>query len=110
MNIKDFTGVISKTAPILGSLLGSPLTGAVISLIAGHFDAPTNDLSQLATLISQDPNKLKELEMKHQEALLSIGLTWLSDTQAKSPPWINALIILVILGSGIGVLAWMLYG
>lgn len=60
-------------APILASLLGSPLAHISIELLASHFDIGNKyDLDGIAKEINKDPAKLAELELKHKEALISL--------------------------------------
>lgn len=66
---------ISKAAPLLGSLLGTPFAGVVISLIASAFGVNPKDLGALADKLSSPDAqiKLKELEMTHAETLTQIA-------------------------------------
>lgn len=68
--INDLAKLVSKAAPTIGSLFGTPLAGIGISLLS---DAFGGDADKLLTTISNNPDailKLKELEAKHSENIL----------------------------------------
>lgn len=72
----DLGAVVSKSAPLLGSVLGSPLAGIGVSLISNLFGSPSGDLTKLIETIKNDPDatiKLRTLEAQHQETLLQIA-------------------------------------
>jgi|SRR5688572_30186644 len=78
LNLKDLGTIIKKDAPLLASVLltgGSPLTAIatlMLNEIAHYFGADATNIQDLATKISGDPespNKLKEIENRHQEML-----------------------------------------
>ena len=57
--------VVSEAAPLLGSVLGTPLAGVAISLIAKAFGVNPTDLNALSSALNSDPEtsiKLKTLE------------------------------------------------
>lgn len=67
----ELKDIVSKAAPILGTILGSPLAGIGISLLSSYFGLPNNSQKILDSL-SNDPNvdaKLKQLEFEHLETL-----------------------------------------
>lgn len=71
-------GMVGSAAPLLGSVLGTPLAGVAISLIANAFGVKSNDVSELMAVINNDPAamvKLKEIELKHEVELLKISST-----------------------------------
>jgi hypothetical protein len=73
--LKKLAGFVSQAAPLLGSALGSPLAGVALSLMSSAFGGKASTPDELLALLSSDPEamvKLKELEFKHQEALLQI--------------------------------------
>lgn len=70
--------IVSKSAPLLGSMLGSPLAGIGVSWIASLFDADPANLQQIMDKISTDPEanlKLKTLEYAHIDELQKIAVT-----------------------------------
>lgn len=70
---------IGAVAPMLATVLGSPLAGVGISLLCSKFGGTPQDLSGLVTNINNDPEaelKLRALEYDHQTALAMI-----TDTQ-----------------------------
>lgn len=79
MNLTDeISSVVGKSAPLLGSVLGSPLAGIAISLVSSIFHANTNDIKDILDKIKDDPEaslKLKTLELQHQESLQKILAT-----------------------------------
>jgi hypothetical protein len=75
MNLND---IISKSAPLLGTLLGSPLAGIGISWIASLFGADPNNTQDIIDKITKDPEsaiKLKALENQHEEELRKISVS-----------------------------------
>ncbi len=72
----DVLNFVSKSAPLLGAVLGTPLASVAVSLLSQVFRVPTSDLDALAKTILNDPGagaKLAEIEFKHQEALAQIA-------------------------------------
>jgi hypothetical protein len=70
--------VVSKVAPLLGSVLGTPLAGVAISLMSQAFGVNPSDLNALNNAISESPEaaiKLKTLEYEHAETLAKIAST-----------------------------------
>src|SRR5690242_1316640 len=68
--------VVSKVAPLLGSMLGTPLAGIALSLIAQTFGINPNDVAGISAAITGTPDaalKLKALEAQHAEALAKIA-------------------------------------
>lgn len=75
MNLSD---LVSKSAPLLGSLLGSPLAGLGVGWVAKLFNADPADTNDIVRKILNDPEaalKLKGLEYQHQEELERIAAT-----------------------------------
>lgn len=73
--LDDVTNFVSKAAPLLGAVLGSPLASVGISLLSGLFNVDKADTDKLLQTMQGDPDailKIKTLENQHQEALLSI--------------------------------------
>lgn len=75
----ELIGLVGKVAPVLGSVLGSPIGGVAsiaVSLLARLFGVTGNDIGDISAAISQDPEateKLKTLEYQHQEALAALA-------------------------------------
>lgn len=70
--------VVGKAAPLLGSVLGTPLAGVAISLIAKAFGVNPNDINAVASALNSDPEtaiKLKTVEYEHAETLAKIAST-----------------------------------
>lgn len=74
--LNDLATVVAKSAPLLGTVLGSPLAGIGISLLSSIFGVSAKDTSGLLSAITTDPEsaiKLKELELTHAETLAQIA-------------------------------------
>lgn len=72
----NLIGIVRGTAPILGTVLGSPLAGVALSLIANCFGGNPKDIGDLLNKIKLDANasvKLREIELQHQEILQHIA-------------------------------------
>lgn len=72
----DILPIVAKSAPILASVLGSPIAGIALSLIASAFGVKSDDVSKLSDVLKSDPDtafKLKQLELQHAEALATIA-------------------------------------
>jgi hypothetical protein len=72
----NLTDLVSKAAPLLGSVLGTPVAGLGIGLIANLFGADPKDTKNVLDKILGDPEadaKLKKLEYEHKEALETIA-------------------------------------
>jgi hypothetical protein len=72
----DLLNFISKSAPLLGVVLGSPLASVGVSLLSQAFGGSASDTDALAKAILNDPgagDKLAEIEYKHSEALAQIA-------------------------------------
>lgn len=68
--------LVSQSAPLLGSMLGSPIAGIGISWIASLFGADPKNTQDIIDKISNDPEaslKLKSLEYQHEEELKKIA-------------------------------------
>lgn len=75
---ENLINVVSKSAPVLGAALATPLAGIGISLLASLFGADPKNTDDLLERIQNDPNaaiKIKTLEFEHQEALEEIAST-----------------------------------
>lgn len=76
--IGEIAGVVGKIAPVLGTVLGSPLAGVGISLLSQLFGVKTDDLDGLLGKINETPEsaiKIKTLEYEHIETLAKIAST-----------------------------------
>ncbi len=77
MSLLDELGnIVSKSAPLLGTILGSPLAGAAISLVSSTFGANPKDTQDILDKIRSDPEatlKLKTLEYNHFEEIQRIA-------------------------------------
>jgi hypothetical protein len=72
----DVLTLVSKAAPLLGSVLGTPLAGIAISLIAHAFGVDSKNLTNLTNVMRNDPEaaiKLKTLEYEHAEVLAKVA-------------------------------------
>lgn len=73
--LDEITKIVSKSAPLLGSLLGSPAAGIGIGWIASFFDIKTEDTAALLNKLSNDPEidlKLKQLESQNNIAIQTL--------------------------------------
>ena|ERR1700761_622277 len=64
--------LVSKAAPLLGNVLGTPFIGIGLSLLAKVFGVDAHDIEALTHAISSDPEadvKLKTLQNQHIEML-----------------------------------------
>lgn len=76
MNLDSLRKLVTQSAPLLGSVLGSPLAGVGISLLGNLFDADPKNIDEIMQKISQDPEslaKFKKLEYDHLEILLKLS-------------------------------------
>lgn len=76
--IKDsgITEIVGKAAPLLATVLGSPLAGAGIALLANAFGTDAKDVKGLVANIAGDPEamlKLKTLEYEHADTLARLA-------------------------------------
>lgn len=74
MELKTISETVSKYAPLLGSVLteANPIAGMVVMMLAKLFNS-TSEPSDILNKIALDPQageKLKELELEHQDALI----------------------------------------
>lgn len=68
--------IVSKAAPLLGAVLGTPLAGFGLSLIAQAFGVNSKNLDAISSALSTTPDaeiKLKTLEYDHAETLEKIA-------------------------------------
>jgi hypothetical protein len=73
---KNLALLVGASAPLLASVLGSPLAGVALSLIASAFGAPSNTVEEITSKIKNDPEsaiKLKTIEYQHAETLAQIA-------------------------------------
>ncbi len=80
IDLKEISSVVSKYAPLLGSIISTanPMAGMVVSLIASLFGANKQDPVDIISKIKDDDNaaeKLKELELEHQDVLSNNNLS-----------------------------------
>lgn len=70
---------VTKSAPLLGSVIGGPVGGSIgtgVALIAKAFGADADKPEDLLKLVS-DPEsviKLREIETKHEQELLALSI------------------------------------
>lgn len=67
--------IVGKAAPLLGGVLGTPLAGVAISLLASTFGVGSQNVDDIVKSISSNPEaaiKLKSLEYEHAETLEKI--------------------------------------
>jgi hypothetical protein len=68
--------VVSKSAPLMGAVLGSPLASVGISLLANILGVDPRDTQAIMDKINATPDidvKLKELEYQNRQTLLQIA-------------------------------------
>jgi hypothetical protein len=76
--INEIISIVGKTAPLLATVLGGPLSGMVLSLIAALFKPKGNLMQDLLDALKSDHfqiEKLKQLENTHKEELEKIAAT-----------------------------------
>lgn len=76
--IAEIANFVSKGAPLLGSVLGTPLAGIGLSLLGKCFDVDPKSTDKLLDAITNDPEalaKLRALEYEHQDNLQKIAAT-----------------------------------
>jgi hypothetical protein len=85
--LEKLISVVTASAPLLGSVLGSPMAGIAISLLSSHFGVfpdVANILSKI-TSVGDVANTLKQLEDQNKLALQQLNLqayqTEVSDRQ-----------------------------
>ena len=69
-------GIISKAAPILGSILLSPMSGVALSFLANAFGVNSKDVKAITQAIENDPEsdiKLRQIELQHTQTLAEIA-------------------------------------
>jgi hypothetical protein len=98
MDSKSLLALVSKAAPLLGSVLGGPLAGVATTLIAAAFNTPNDHASILTALTTnaQASEKLKEIEYKHQEALLAIQQQDLASARLMNQSTVRVVLIIVL--------------
>lgn len=74
--IKDLESIVIKSAPLLANIVGSvsPVSGIVLNLLFKVFGVDSNNLDDLVSKVSDDPEaatKLKQLEFEHQDLLVN---------------------------------------
>ena len=75
---KKLLSAVGSAAPLLASVLGSPLAGVAVSLVSQAFGVPSNNVDQLVAAIGTTPDaaaKLKQLEYDHLTTLMQIQST-----------------------------------
>jgi hypothetical protein len=68
--------LVSKSAPLIGAVLGSPLASIGISLLSNFFGVDSQDTQEILNKINSTPDidsKLKEIEYQHRQVLLQIA-------------------------------------
>lgn len=97
MKISDLIPIVSKSAPVLGTLLGSPFAGMGISLLLDYFKVDDkNDLKGLADAIVNNPAKLKEIEYKHKEAMQLMLMNFLQESEKNIPRWMAGVVTIIM--------------
>lgn len=74
----DLLRIVGGAAPVLGSILGSPLAGIAVSLIAHAFGVGSDDIASITSAVTGSPDatvKLRQIEADHAEALARIAST-----------------------------------
>lgn len=74
--LPDFAKIVGASAPLLASVLGTPLAGVAISLLANAFGVKSHDLDNISAVITADPEssiKIKTVEYEHAETLANIA-------------------------------------
>lgn len=76
IDTKSLSAAVSKGAPLLGSLIGTPATGAAIGMIAKALgtDANPDAINKRLQNDPEAPAKLQALENEHQQALTRMVL------------------------------------
>lgn len=67
--------IVSKYAPLLGSVIGGPAGGAIGTLVAAQFGADPNDAADLVKRIEGDPEaatKLMQLQLTYWTDLVKL--------------------------------------
>lgn len=73
--LHELANLVGKSAPLLGSILGSPLAGIGIGLLSSVFNINSDQKMELLKAIQNDPEaeiKIRQLENQHKESLLQI--------------------------------------
>lgn len=65
--------VVSKVAPVLGAVLGTPLAGMGLSLLGNLFGLDAKNINGLVEAVEKNPLEVKKLELAHLEALEAIA-------------------------------------
>lgn len=68
--------LVSKSAPLLGSVLGTPLGGVALSLIANAFGVDHKNLDAINDILTNAPEAdsiLRKVQDEHQETLAKIA-------------------------------------
>jgi lipoprotein signal peptidase len=65
----DLIGLVSKASPVLGTALGSPLSGVVLTLIANAVKANPIDLKDIIEKLKADPEA--DIKMKDMETMVN---------------------------------------
>lgn len=75
--MQDIVTIVSKSAPLLGTALGSPLAGMALGLIAHLFGVNSNDQNAILSALQSPESaaKLQQLQNEHLEALEQIQAT-----------------------------------
>jgi hypothetical protein len=76
--VESIAKLVGKSAPLLGSVLGSPLASVGISLIANFLGIDAKNKEVLLGALQNDPDiegKLKKIENEHEETLAKIAST-----------------------------------
>lgn len=74
--VENIRHLVSQSAPLLGTILGTPLAGIGLSLLGSVFGVDSTDSTRLIAAIKNDPEtviKLKTLEYNHAEEFARIA-------------------------------------
>lgn len=76
MSLDSLRKLVTESAPLLGSILGSPLASVGVSLLGNLFGADPKNIDEILDKATKDPEalaKLKKLEYDHLETLLKLS-------------------------------------
>lgn len=71
----DILPIIYKASPLIGSLVGSPVTGVIVGLLASLVGGNACNHEEIAKMLKEDPDlyaKLSKLDCTHGEWLRSL--------------------------------------
>ena len=102
---KKIAALVSDSAPLLGSVLGSPFAGVAVGLLAHHFALPPGSTAtDLLTALEGTSNlgiQAKQLEDEHAEALSRLANDDRASARARQVAlrdWVPTILALGFLG------------